>query len=106
MLNAFDAAFHNLPEPVVDTPLKMLPRHTAPPVVRPSVHAQRATDEPRNLMFDTYLHCTDVNANLGLIKERAIVDENSVAFMTPLGRFVVRSSTGCIVRGKLQKRSQ
>ena len=56
-------------------------------------------------MLDTYLYCDTLGVNLGLIKERLALDENQVAFITPLGRFVVMEHTGSVVRGKWQKRS-
>lgn len=103
--NAFDAAFQGQQEPEKSTPLKMLPTRQPPSLVRPSAHVQRNTTEPRNLMMDTHLYCDTLSVDLGVVKEKTVLDENRVAFTTPFGRFVVIEHTGSVCRGKWQKRS-
>lgn len=103
--DAFDAAFHGQQEPEKSTPLKMLPVRQPPPLVRSSVHVQRNTSEPRNLLMDTHLYCDTLGVDLGLVKEKNVLDETRVAFTTPFGRFVVIEHTGSVCRGKWQKRS-
>ena len=108
MLEAtFDAAYAGLPLPVRVTPLKMLPLHNPPPVMRPTHLARHQPASPRNFANDVYLHCDTRDTSLGRITSTVPAgDENDsrVIVTTTLGRFVL-DSDGKIERGKLCKES-
>ena len=102
---AFEAAYSEKPEPSRPTPLKMLPLHNPPAIIRKPVVKKKTSvvdfecSVSRCIMDDTFLVDDDNHTHLGRIIRQKPVGQNMQRISTTLGTYMIAPDMS-VIRGR------